>query len=620
MKYNISHLYYTVSAKQGGHGIFATSLLNDENREISPSYTTYTPPSDAPYQPSDEEIIELFPVNKAFFQLKSSHKQALLCTRYTGRCNHTPNRFGNFLSHIVAFDEPLLNVKLPLLLEEYPFRTSLTIEEEKTFKMDSPQWTFEVNEQKIRKKTEQAVHFLNEDENRKIAFAHIIDEILGGRLDEEEQNIVIKASSKEDIKTFIYSLYTILPSCWINTFSFATYLGSLRNCPFQIVGIIPGSAVDIKDNSLLFDLTKPSENYYQIKNYFTAFFDAAITSSSITDILEFETAIQTMNINRSVLNHISKRKMFYHEIVHKTCNELIEILKQENDTTEQYKLLQFVLHNNSNLIYQYLQWYATEYLHSAYSFDDKTKILNNVYKLIKNSDFPFYEYYLFFKKQLEYQEQQKLSIEFLINYVGQVDITVDTIEKELESADNWFANHDNDSKFNMLNMKYPDKIKEFLHLNRIRVKKEINKTIKNKKFISSLPQFETDLLNMELQHRVSIFVDGLLSETVIGKFDTAFTGYLKLIEKYFAADKYVFWKELFNRRDSKLAKDKHSISWLKKQFVIATLNIDKQYAKEIAALLSYDEKNWLLEYYRERLPRTDYSKICVIFNHEEKDN
>jgi hypothetical protein len=615
MDYNISHLYYAVSVKKGGYDIFATSLKEVE--EISLSYVTYTLPTNMPFQPSDKEIAELYPVNKAFFQLKKSSKPVLLSSRYTGRCNHTPNRFGNFLSHVVAFEESLHNVKLPLLLEEYPFRTSLTIAEEKTFEMDSSKWTFEVSKQKILDEIKQSIDFLNEDKNRIIAFARILDEILEGRLDTEAQNIVIKAS-KRDVKTFIYSLYIILPSSWINTFSFATYLGSLRECPFQIVGIIPNSAVDIKSNSLLFDLTIPSEEY-QIKNYFTAFFYTAITNSYITDILDFENDIRTININRSELNYISKRKMFYHDIAHKTCDELMDLLAQEKDESERNKILLFVLRNNLILIDQYLQCYATHCLRSTYSFDDKIKILNGVFQFTKNSDFSFYEYYLFFKEQLKYEEQEKLSIEFLINYVGKVSITIDTIEKELESADKWFANNNDDNKFDMLNIKYADRIKDFLHLNRIRIKKEINKTIKDKKFISGLSQFETDLLNMDLQHRMSIFVDGLLSEAVIGNFDITFTGYLKLIEKYFDPYKYAFWKELFLHRDSKFEEEKHSISWLKKQFVIATLNIDEQYVREIVVSLSYDDRKWLLEYYRERLPRTDYSKICVIFNYKEQD-
>jgi hypothetical protein len=618
MEYRISHLYYTISAKKRGHGIFATSLSKDEEMEINKSLVIYyTPPTkDMPNQPSNEEIMELFPINKAFLRLKSSSKHALLCSRYTGRCNHTPNRFGNFLSHVAVFDESLLDVKLPVLLEEYPFRKSLTVVEEDTFEIDSVQWSFEISEQRIEDEISHAVDFLNMDENRKVVFAHILDEILCGRLDEDDQNIVIRAP-KEVVKTFIYSLYNILPSCLINQFSFATYFGTLRNCPFKIVGIVPESVVNIKSNNLFFDLTVPHQ--YVTKNYITAFFITAITNSYIRDILDFGEEIRT-DVDINVLNHISKRKMFYREVAHKTYDELMEVLELEKDESKQNELLCFVLRENLTLIDEYLKGYAQRELRYIYDLEEKLRTLNKVYEFVKNSDFQFYDYYLFFKELLSDEEKLNLSIEFLIKYVGQVNISPDEIDIELENANKWFADHDDDNRFNMLKTKYANKIRDFFHLNRIWVKKEFDETIKVLGFIQTLSLCENDLLEIDVQYRMSILVDGLLSETVIGKFDTEFNSYITLIEEYFGDDKYRFWVNLFDRTDLQLEKEKHSISWLRKQFVIATLNINELYVRAVAALLSYDEQKWLLEYYRERLPRENYSNICMILGYDEQDN
>jgi hypothetical protein len=596
----ISHLYYTKSLKRDGEGVFACSetLDKEEKREIEKTVIVgYEAPANM-LAPTEEDIAQ-FPQNYAYYKLKTCRKQALLLSTYTGRCNHTPSRFGNFLTHIILFDESITNTNLPALMYDLPFRTHLTVEEEQNFTIDSSALSIDFNKSKniIFLKS---ISFLNADNNRKLVFKEITDKIVNGWLKDEKHRIVIKAT-KDEAKDFIFALYSILPSSLINQYSFATYKSTLRDSPFQIVGIL--SDVKLMDNDSLFDLSKTVENY-KSNNEFTELIFETINKKNPVNLEQYFSGYDLAGLNRNQLNTVSKTPRFKVNITNETLPVLKEILLNQPSEQKRDELIYFVIQRNPDLFLEYI----LEELKEKVKYDSverKINVLFERFELYFNDNKAlsqgFYEkiYLPLFKEE---KETGKLA--YLLFMKFEIPKTLDNYatEDELRLIDNYFKDNQNleiDMKLNPFLKKHIGIITEkvpFLYGKK--VKKELLESIEkctiNSKEISEKIQFLNE------KDSFDIITSYLYSLRKIGTFDLSFADYLSKVESYFDDKKNEFWKYFFSLKDDDFIENDHSLSYLKRQFVIAI--IEKEDYQEIVSRLKFTdfEKDWLIDYFRER--------------------
>jgi hypothetical protein len=595
---NISHLYYTKSLKRDGEGVFTYSetMNKDEKSELEKTVIVgYEAPLNLPSAPTEDELLQ-FPKNYAYYKLKNARKQALLSTTYTGRCNHTPNRFGNFLTHIMMFDEPITTINLPALLKQLNFRTHLTVEEEQDFVIDESAKLGDIEEYEI---FNYSISFIQGNNSRINFFKQVIDKVVEGWLNDERHRIVIK-SDKEEVQAFIFALYSILPKGLINQYSFATYKSTLRDSPFQIVGILSDASVKIMDSDLLFDLSKTVESY-QIKNDFTELIFEIINKENPEHTDTYFEGYELARMSRSQLNNVIKTIRFKVNVSNETLSELNEILLNQPNKQKGNELIDFVIQHNPDL---FLEFILGELKEECESVEDKIDALFRCFEKWFNDNKAllqgFYEklYLPLFKEEKEigklaYLLFMKFEISKILNEYARED--------ELRLIDSYFKNDknlDTDMKIKVFIEKYKGIITEknpFLFGRK--VKAELLQKIREQNFnLQEFEQNSTYLGKKDLQY---ILANYLFSLRKIGTFDLKFEKYLPLIDKTFSDEKVDFWKYFFSSRDEN--KDNiHSLSYLKRCFVIAIL--EKEDYQEIISQLTFSsfEKEWLLDYFRER--------------------
>ena len=605
--FNISHLYYTKSLKQDGEGVFACSetLNREEKSEIEKTVIVgYEAPKNMPFAPTTEEDMVLFPKNYAYYKLKSCRKQALLLSTYTGRCNHTPNRFGNFLTHIILFEESISNTKLPTLLKTLPFRTHLTIEEEQNFEIDGSIFSIDINKLKNTILLQESISFLNADNNRKLVFKKITDLIVDGWLKAENHRIVIKASQNE-VKDFIFSLYSILPSCLINQYSFGTYKSTLRDSPFQIVGILSDANIKLMDNDLLFDLSK-NLNDYKSNNEFTELVYEIISNANLVNLEEYFSDYDLVGLPKNLLNYAVKTIRFKVNISNETLSALKEVLENQPNTQKEQELITFVIQHNSDLFLKYIFEIIKEKVRYKYSVEEKINLLFDYFKryFSDNKELlpKFYEYIYIPLSQGEkgigemaYFLFMKFEIDKILNDFSKED--------ELRLIDSYLYNNQIfriDMKLQPFLNKHIGIITEkvpFLYSKK--VKEELLERIKNgvgnpEEITSKIQSLSSD------DDRFFVIASYLYTFRAIGVFDLSFATYLSLVESCCGDKKYNFWEYFFSIKDYDFMENYHSLSFLKRQFVIFAL--EKEDYQKIISRLNFTnfEIDWLIDYFRER--------------------
>ncbi|GEM_PF-3727908 len=623
-EYNISHLYYTISVKCRGEGVFASSITKDEINELTRAYIIgYKQPSQLPSQPSDKEIADLFPIKKGCIKLNTSSKYVILCSRYTGKCNHTPNRYGNYLSHAIVFNESLDFIKLPILLKDYPFIESLMRDEEDAFQMASEQWLFNVSTSKVIEEIKNALCFLNKSENLKLIFAAIVDKILDGWLNNKKNNIVIRAS-KEDVTNFIYAIYTILPSHLINKIFFSTFVGTLRECPFQIVGIVPESVLDFSDNNLVFDLEQQSE--YKIKNSFTQYIYELISTDNTLSLID-DKAKQIFDFERLLPEYINRMDKFQlnsiissiklkNRILHDSSldiEEFVRIHTSISNDTEKKKLLTLIEEKNKRLFAEYL--FVT--INNSVSTTEKLDLLRKYFQeYIKNDEVLLKLFYpliiLPLKKKISISDNERLSTELFVNFndVKQFIIHDEDLMDELINIDKWFSRNINNNE--RLLEQFIEKYSDMISLNlpflyKRKIKKNLLSDIKNNIFSPSEEKYAEKILQLSESDKQQILFKYILTDNYINKFDLTFKKYMPIIERFCSESLFDFWKNFFSQKEIN-NENAYSISYLKRMFTITIIDINAY--QGIIGKFRYTkyEKTYLIEHYH-NIGNIDSKKI-----------
>ena len=265
--------YFTASRMRGGFFTLDRSAgLSPEEVDELEKKGEYNPPLRLPGEPSEDDIRRLFPECVAYYRLRSSGRYAFLHSVYTGRTNHTPNRFGNFFSHslILQEGEPVCSAKL--VFDKAVFRTSLSLEEDAAYQSSLSTCEIDIDPEDATSRQSVFrgfVDFLQAHPKGSFIFARIFDLIVGGKIARRGYNIIIR-DQKENLSDWVLAVNFFLPQVVANKISFASYVCDPKKNLFEIAGIVPecGNVRLDEQYSTLVDALKDDD--YTSKHEYTA--------------------------------------------------------------------------------------------------------------------------------------------------------------------------------------------------------------------------------------------------------------------------------------------------------------------------------------------------------------
>lgn len=625
--FSVRHHYYTTSRKQMGIGSFAfSSVISKEECKELEQNATYTSPLKLPKNPTQEEIEILFPICYTYYRLKSSGKLVLSHSKYTGRTNHTPDRFGNFITHSILFDTVILNNRIPVLIKNLQFRQSLTIEEEDSFLIDPEDVQIEVSSNIINEILAQYALFLVEKPQYLNTFCLVVDTLIDGWLNKLGTNITICGSSNE-VQNLLFSLYLFLPKSLINRITFSTYVDNPSKYSFQLCGIIPECGIKSLDDKYfkLFNI----DNYYnyEVQNEFTKYISSVIAKQyNLNESIKIlETILTEFNINTfsTKLNTPINTLKFRDNIAQETIDSFINLLKNEISMVQREKLIEYVSVRNINLYFEYIVYKFKEDLRFKYNFKEKNSLFENYYKqyFSKNHDFfesHFYQFCMAFKSFLNEIDTFNFSYTLITSFDSSRFLNKDELQEEIINVNSYFNESQNEEEFEKFFLKYGNLISaSHQNLINMKVKRELLIQIKENKFFEYIEKNEENIRLLSLNDRNKLFTRAIQSKNIISQFDLSFGQYIPLIEKFFTEDSKLFWSYFFKQEESTTNKS-HSLSYLKRHFIITVFSNIAYYECIKGLPLNDYEKYWLLEFFKEKGDLKSYDRLSPLINYNVK--
>jgi hypothetical protein len=616
MKIKIYNHIYATSTKIGGFGsFFSSSDLHLEIIKEIEKFVSYSPANDLPQNPKNEEIEDLFPINYSYYKLKNSNKIAVFKSKYTGRCNHTPDRFGNFISHSIIFENNE-SMNIPVIFSNFNFRNSLTVEEEANFSEDSTELLYDSSKIDFTF----YIDYLKKNVNALNTFLSILDLLINGWLNDGQKNITL-LGTKEENQNIIFALYTILPASLINKFTFATYVNNPNKYPFQITGIIKESSITRLDSNYfnLIDIDNLLE--YNPQNEFTKYFYEMIKSNmfSYDSLLEIINDHNITKFGRS-LNFIPKSNEFFENIKSKTIDDYKKIITSDLSTKIKDKIE--VESKNQNpplyidiLVEKFIKnsiYYQKEFFNHLKSFSDKYFSNDSTFR----SDY-FFDFYNKIREKVNLNNKSQLSIDFLNDF--DLNHKLD-IEQELKIVDTWIDKNefDNDDLIKLIT-KYGTYIKKESMLNLFKNKKriEFENLLKEGKLKSMLMKGNDVFNELDKKDKSDILLNFIWSENEKGKFDISFKSFKELVTKYYD-EPLEFWIKFFNAKFND-DENKHSLSYLRRNFILGSLKED--YIIDLIKKIDFTdfERLWLNDHLIENKINYD-DRIKEVLNNKYRSN
>jgi len=626
--FSVGHHYYTTSRKQMGIGSFAfSSVISKEECKELEQNATYTSPLKLPKNPTQVEIEILFPICYMYYRLKSSGKLVLSHSKYTGRTNHTPDRFGNFITHSILFDTVILHKRIPVLIKNLQFRQSLTIEEEDSFLIDTGNVQLDVCFKIVNEILLQHAIFLLEKPQYLNTFCLVVDTLIDGWLNKLGNNITICGSSSE-VQNLLFSLYLFLPKSLINQITFSTYVDNPSKYSFQLCGIIPECGIKSLDEKYfkLFNI----DNYYnyEVQNEFTKYISSVIAKQyNLNESIEIlETILTEFNINTfsSKLNIPINTLKFRDNIAQETIDSFINLLKNEISMVQREKLIEYVSVRNVILYFEYIVYKFKEELRFKYNFREKYSLFENYHKqyFSKNLDFfesHFYQFCLAFKSFLNDIDKFNFSYTLITSFDSSRFLNKDELQEEIINVDYYFNESQNEEEFEKFFLRYGNLISgSHQNLLYMKNKRDLFDQVRENIFFDNIAVNDDKIHRLSIKDKNKLFKCAILSKNLISVFDLSFESYIPLIENYFSENSNLFWSYFF-KQEEYFDNDSHSLSYIKRHFIISVLPY-ASYSECIKSLsLNYYEKHWLLEFYKENGDLLSYNKLSPLISYNIKE-
>lgn len=242
--------YYTASRKRGEAATLAFSEGIDEvfieAVLIRGGYINYRKPKKMgePYEVND---IEIYPVSFRFFM--KENKIVFSVIHYSGRANHTPNRFGNFFADTIIDNQKNENLTpYNVFNSNIEWKSNLTLLEDLDFPdiIGENKRLITINPSYQEKMVEHLYISISNKFNRfKLKLWSVLIAIIEKDLISPAKKIIIYGSI-EEVKEMILLSSGAFPNEFLEHLSFTTYTDDPTLSPYSINGVIPESEINLE--------------------------------------------------------------------------------------------------------------------------------------------------------------------------------------------------------------------------------------------------------------------------------------------------------------------------------------------------------------------------------------
>lgn len=585
-KYIVGEHYYTTSKfKNGLHTLDNTKFLSPDEVDSLGKSGVYERASELNKNPTDEEIENNFPVNIAFYKLPNQpNRFVYLHSKYTGRANHTPDRFGNFFSHSVILKDVQPDFPAIHFFNQFNFKKEFTLQEDEVFKPSLEEREIQVDVKLLSQTFFSFCNFFTKENNLEI-FANVIDIIVNGVLNTKGSGITI-CGEKERIKEIILAINFFLPQHIANKISFATYVNNPSRYPFQLTGIIPECGITNLDSRYYTLINVASILDYQPKHDYTKFLVNVINEKSDSSFEQWKSLnseLKSLGINEpnSRLNAPIAYQNFVSEIFLKQIGDLRNLLSMNLPQKKVVELKKLTIERNPDLYLKFVLDELKSAKSRAYLFNEKRDAYSSVYLEHFENNKQFRENYLSylvdeFREGLSSVERSQASLHILStsNCNG---ITANWINERFQEADYFFENDiDIEQKVNavkILNEKYNLDLYQNTIPNIMKIKSfdNIRKAAEKDDFVRGIKKYDNFLSAASDKEKFEVLLLGFNHDAnfMKGQFQD-FENYISIIKRYLPEQQEEFWYRFFesNRSFNKDSNPKkHSLDYLKKRFV-----------------------------------------------------
>ncbi|MBC8755992.1 hypothetical protein H2O64_15040 [Kordia sp. YSTF-M3] len=620
---NYFETYHTASKHKNGFFVFDASpeLSRDEIDEIEKLGTYHTISNID--NSSIEHTQNNYPENISYYKLKTKPcRKIFICSNYTGRTNHTPDRFGNFFSHGIIFEASELHFSFRNFFNHFNFKKEFSLEEDINYSPKLSVGNYFHNSDVIVAKEDfnHFCDFLNTDLNRKRHFSAIIDEIFTFKILEKGKNISIIAD-KEQLQDWILSINFFLPKDLSDQITFATYVNTPKNYPFKLTGILPESNTSILEELYfhIFD-TRVNKEYSLCFNY-TELISKIIQESNYDEWKSLNEELR--NVKFSLVNsHLKKYKFIQNAHLEPDLENYKELKDSftEIDTTKYYQNLynkqldiylkssNFDLEKQLNTARNYKEALSIFFSHFTFFYEEKIKVSNDVIPLID-----------FFIKTLPKHDKIKALKEILLSDQIKIEDQV-WLHKTFKVVDigleNFIENNDENillipelvEKYDLKNPKIENEnIKRFMTF------KTLIKAAQENDLLSQIKKVEKELDSLKDKEKIRLFMVAFNHDTSFLKSNFKnFKEQRKLISQYLHKEEGMFWSAFFEKNEEFNAKgdyNYHSLSYLKKIFISEFFLLQLKDYDLIKNLDISDE--YFFRWIRERINEFTNNKIIL---------
>lgn len=581
--------YFTAS--QHRNGFFAidhSPFLSKEEIVQLDATCLYSPPSALPGAPSDEVIASSFPIALCFYRLASG-KYVYLHAAYTGRTNHSPDRYGNFFAHSIILKDETPSFPAALLFQQAQFKRSLSIEEDATYSphLAERQLALDTSSAQLQAAFNLWLGQAQSDPTFLPVVSQVFDLVASGYFLTRGKKLTI-CDTKEKVSDLILAVNFLLPQSVSNQLTFATYVSNPSGHPFQLTGVIPECQVGVLDASQHVLIDAPTSHHHEPKQEYTKrLLDILLDTTGkaferwtkySSDVEEWAQGKTGLLLNAPAVFHD-----FIGAMRSKSLTDVDEMIRMDLPAAKLQELRAAMLEHNPQLYLDYLSRELRSALGKAYSYTERCEAFLRLYTEHFASHERFRREHLnsfaeIFREELR-SDKNAASVFILLN-CNCADLLVQRwLVEKMHDADNWF---DDDG------VKLEEKLDAIIPLNdRYRLDDPQFATITNIMRIKSLHEIhqaaeQGDLFKFVAKNRSQLqglkdaqkdaaFVRALNSENKKGRFDLSFAKYLRVIQEFFPGRETEFW-QIFFERNSDHPKDdftKHSLDYLKRKFVVS---------------------------------------------------
>jgi len=630
--------YYTASRHRNGFfAIDHSPFLQKEEVVQLDASCSYSPPSGLPRAPSDEEIASSFPVALCFYRLASG-KYVYVHAAYTGRSNHSPDRYGNFFAHSIILKDEAPSFPAMLLFQQVQFKRSLSLEEDATYTkhLTERQLTIDTGSAQLQAAFNRLLVQAKNDPTFLAVLSQVFDQVASGYFLTRGKKLTI-CDTKEKVSDLILAVNFLLPQSVANQLTFATYVSDPSSHPFQLTGVIPKCQIPDSDSSQYLLINAATTPVHQPKQEYTKRLLAILQDTSSKafdrwgalnkDVDEWSQGTTGLRLNAPAIFHD-----FLDAIRTRNLADVDDMIRLDLPAAKLQELRSAMLEHNPQLYLDYLSRELRTALGRAYTYKERCDAFLQLY----TEHFAGYDRFRrehlnsfaeIFREELR-SDKNAASVFILIN-CNCADLLVQRwLVEKMHDADYWF---DDDA------VKLEEKLEAIIPLNeryrlddpqfasipnimRIKSLQEIHKAAEQGDLFKFVSKNRAQLHDLKDDQKFTAFVRALNSENKKGRFDMSFAKYLRVIHEFFSDSESEFWQTFFERNKDHPKEDfsKHSLDYLKRKFVVS-LFMSEGHQFGIIEKLTLDANSlrWIEEEIRETARKDSIVKdfYTVFENH-----